>query len=777
MEDDGCFLFQFQEKINGHMNTKLPYHFIVFFPLISICFSGLDFSASQDSVATNNLPVHGDSLFARGDYQAAREAYRAVLKIDKNSINAYIGLGKIAIAEEKWADAGDEFQKVLDRDPDNKEAHYYCGISARETGKFKALLLRKLDWEKSKKHFHCVMMRDSLYRDVIYQYAILLRYRKDYMNAIKMVHTQIRLRPDLVEPWIKLFRFYRYLITHTNPEKVLNWLKQQSWEEAKYVIGEKYRREDDLLTADSVLSELLPKSIIMPKQPIYLSLARIYYAKNQAEQAESYYWRAVAEIKNNIEADLVFEDVKYIVTDQELHTYHSLNSMGQKMIFFRKFWARRDPTPAASINYRLAEHYKRLVYAEKYYEYDGFRTWFNNPDKLGYLEFTQAFAINEEFNDKGLIYIRHGKPDEWAATVSESASNNESWLYFETQTTPRMTFHFLIDDNSATFWRFTPIIANPEILEDRLTWDSIYYRLLRASDLERSLIINEMASMSRESVNAGLSTDRHTWEKKIKPLEIPFSTATFRGQKGKTILEIYYAFSLAPVADELTNKVQLLEIEKGLSIHSQDWEPIDKKQEKVSLPVNKSEYFIDIYRVEVPPDSYHVAFYLRPLHSDFLGGWKYDERIADYSRPELSISDIELATKIEPATKSGKFEKKGLSVIPNPTRLFSRKTPVYIYFEIYNLYHPSDGNTSFKIEYTITLLESKRKWLLGLLGGRGGKSSITTQIDREGKTEFSVEYLAIDVTRLKVGEYNLKVKVTDRNTNKTAVQSRPIALE
>ncbi|UCE07813.1 MAG: hypothetical protein JSW07_07210, partial [bacterium] len=272
----------------------------------------------------------------------------------------------------------------------------------------------------------------------------------------------------------------------------------------------------------------------------------------------------------------------------------------------------------------------------------------------------------------------------------------------------------------------------------------------------------------------GLSTDRHTWEKKIKPLEAPFSMSTFRGNAGKTALEIYNGFSLSELADE--TKDQNIDIEKGLTIHNLAWQEIEKYQEKVSVPVRKSESYIDLYRFEVLPDSYHVAFYLRSLGTDLLGGWKYEKRIPDYSSPELSISDIQLATRIGPAINPGKFVKNGLVVIPNPIRLFALKDPVYIYFEIYHLTQDVKGNTSFIIEYTMTLLEQKKKGLFGLFGG-GGKSSITTQVQREGKGELSVEYLAIDVSKLKAGEYDLVVKVIDQHGGKTVIQTRKIALK
>lgn len=739
---------------------------------INYCLFFQSANAIQNLSTVDSLLARGDSLLTQKKFDEARKAYKAVLKNDDNLIRAYAGLGKIAIAEEKWGDAGDEFQKVLDRDPENIEAHYYRGICTRETGKFKALLLRKLDWDKSKKNLLWVLERDSLYKDVIYQLALLKRYQENYKEAIHLGHAQIRLRPELVEPQVKLFRFYRYFITNTKKDEAIDWLKRQSWDHAKWGIAEKFRHESMLNKADSVLLDLLIKLTTMSRQPIYLSLTRIYYKQNLQNKAEDYYWRAINEIKNEVDANLAFEDVKYILTDQELDRYLSLISISEKINFFKTLWVSRDPTPAASINYRLAEHYHRLMYAEENFEFDGFRTWFNNPDKFGYLDFTKTYNLNEEFNDKGLIYIRHGPYNDWVRTIAEDVPSNESWIYYQTQTTPKMVFHFLLE-NTAGYWRFTPVITDPRLLEDRVGFGNIYYRMLRASPLERLAYEEEMARESREFVSTGLSTDRHSWEKKIKLLETPFSVSTFRAKGGKTTLEIYNGFSLSELVNE--TKDDSIEIDKGLTIHSLAWQEIEKYQERVSVPIRKSESFIDIYRFEVPPDSYRMAFYLRPIETDFLGGWKYEKRIPSYSAAALSISDIQLATKIESATTPGKFVKNGLRVIPNPTRLFALKEPVYIYFEIYQLTVDAKGNTSFIIEYKVTLIERKKKGLLGLVGG--GKSSISTQIEREGKGELSIEYLAIDVSQLKAGEYKLEVKVIDRQNGNIATQTRRIALK
>lgn len=734
--------------------------------------SGQRFESNQWQI--DEMLLRADSLLRHAQFDAARKIYQGALKIEPNSLPARIGLGRVAMAQEKWADANEQFLKILSDEPENKDAHYYSAICYRETGKFKVLLLRKLDWDKSKKHFEWILARDSLFKDVVFQWAVLHRYQEKYQTAVQLGHRQIQLRPELVEPQVKIFRFYRYLISHLPGPAALAWLHQQPWDHARFAIGELYRRAGQLAQADSIFASLLQSPLSMSRQPIYLSLAKIHYQQNEPDIGQRFYWQAVDAIQNDVDAELVFEDLKYILSDQELERFRSLSAIPQKIEFFRALWRQRDPTPAASINYRLAEHYRRLLYAEQHYEFDGFRTWFNSPDKLGYLNFPQVYQLNEEFHDKGLIYIRHGQYDDWAMTAGEDVPGNETWVYYPTATSPKMVFHFILE-NTPGLWRFTPIITELNLLEDRVQFGHIYYRLLQSDPLEQPALINEMARESQQSVFIGLSTDRHSWDKAIKPLEVAFMLSSFRGDSGRTAVEIYNAFSLSPLIESSKVEPQQVVLEKGIMFHNRAWQEIEHWHEASPVTVTKQGYYVDLHRFEVPPDSYHVAFFLRPEQNDFLGGWKIDTAIPDYRAARLALSDIQLATTIAPADQPGKFVKHGLLVVPNPMRRFELNKPVYIYFEVYHLTPNGEGKTSFSIEYKLTLKKRGKKGLAGFWS-REGKSSIATQIEREGKGEMSVEYLAIDVSQLKAGDYELEVTVTDRHTRSSARKTRAILL-
>ena len=178
------------------------------------------------------------------------------------------------------------------------------------------------------------------------------------------------------------------------------------------------------------------------------------------------------------------------------------------------------------------------------------------------------------------------------------------------------------------------------------------------------------------------------------------------------------------------------------------------------------------------PDTYNLAFYVQQAAQNVLGGFKTFKRITDYGPPGLKISDLQLAVDIEPAGPASGFVKNELQIVPNPSHVFSRKSPVYIYFEIYNLKQDSDKKTLFTLEYSLENLKKKNKSIKNLFGlfGGGAKASVSIQTEREGNNEFSVEYPALDVNKAKPGDYRLSVTVTDNLGGEKAEQTKELTL-
>lgn len=79
----------------------------------------------------------------------------------------------------------------------------------------------------------------------------------------------------------------------------------------------------------------------------------------------------------------------------------------------------------------------------------------------------------------------------------------------------------------------------------------------------------------------------------------------------------------------------------------------------------------------------------------------------------------------------------------------------------------------------LTFLKGEKKNIKNLFGvfGSAGKSSITTSIERDGNNEFSVEFLAIDISKVKNGEHELKIKITDKNSGDIAIKKVGLTLK
>jgi GWxTD domain-containing protein len=85
----------------------------------------------------------------------------------------------------------------------------------------------------------------------------------------------------------------------------------------------------------------------------------------------------------------VDEDVRWIITDQELQAFKSLGNDEERDQFIENFWLRRNPNPDSPENEYREEHYARIAYANEHFA----------AGKPGWK------------TDRGHIYIAYGKPD------------------------------------------------------------------------------------------------------------------------------------------------------------------------------------------------------------------------------------------------------------------------------------------------------------------------------------------------------------------------------
>ncbi len=740
----------------------------IFFILICCFLGSLPTRAQPQEI--NRVLTLADSSLAVGEFDQAKRFYRQALQLDKHSIRALNALGDVAYAQEKFGEAGSFFAKTLENDSENLYAILRRGACYREQGKFKALILQKLDFDKAERHFERVLARDSTFQNVLFEYAQLQRLRKNYRSAISWGRAQKRLQPGTPAANAGLLRLYRYFIDNSKKSKVKNWLETQSNEEALWALGETLRLQGDVESASEIFEELLKTTASLRETPIVLSLAKIHYQQNNLQAGEAAFWRAVNLIQDKADAEFVFEDVKYILSNTEIREYQGLRSAAEYGAFFEKIWRKRNPLPASSSNARLAEHYRRLLKAEKDYQFDGVRSWVNNPDKLGYLNFPPTYKLNDLFNDKGLIYIRQGAPDDRAFTVNESSETNESWRYYRRGATPEMAFHFMIDASaSGNNWRLIARIDDPRIAASRADWGPEYRDINRRSQLGRIQARERLAQQNSEHVDRGLSTDRHRWSKNVKPLEISFFTAAFRAPKKQTSFEIYFDIPVKKAIKTLSKrKRQVMIVEQGMALQDSSWSNLSHTELRKTISIdslkkNAASEIVDFFQAVTNPAQRRAAFHAKILDTDFIGGYNFPVNIPAFADDSLALSDVITADDVAPDREGG-VVKNGLSIFPNPSRRYKKSQPVFLYFEIYNLAVEAAGQTNFEIEYSFTTKKSQGgiKKLFGVFGG--DQKSIAVTSERSGDQQTSFEYIALDLSSASKGDYLLTVVVRDKHS-------------
>jgi tetratricopeptide (TPR) repeat protein len=728
--------------------------------------------AHPQAAVADSLIRRADSLLTLDEAAQAAELAEQAVDLTPGSRHAHVTLGRAWYALGKWSDACDEFEDLIERDTADVLAHYFLARSRRELGTTKSWLLRMSDWSTARDHFLWVFRRDSSYRDGLYQYALLLSYDEKHVEAIAAGHAQVRLRPDLAEPKVGLYGLYRRFILR-RPDEAAAWLETQQTSISRIFLAEAWRRAGKVSEAETLLNDMLAGSPTMLVTPVYLSLARISAMKGRPDSSALSFFRAVNGISSNLAADLVFDDLKYLVTDEEYDQYRRLTMPDERILFFKAFWDRRNPEAVGSGNSRIGEHYLRLVRAEKDYEYTGFRNSFSNPDRYHELKFPRSYALNREFNDQGLLYIRHGQPDNIIRSVGmEDAS--ETWVYEANDRMPRRMMHFAKRNTTANYWRLIPYPESVALITDLQAFDVRFRDLISNNSSAAERMKDEVIEESQTTVKAALSSENHTYQPEVKAFDIPVSVDAFRSKDERSMVDISYALPLASLAHGLPPGQQKMPVELALAIRTASGRDLIAKSDTLPLSPPKLEngMYLGLYRFLLPPGSYALALHARSLSGAGFGTWKGTKRIAAQS-PALTLSDIEF---LLPSLTASTLEIDGVKVVPSALQAYSLDRPLMIYYHAYNLVLDMFGATASDARTYLTKLEEGSVSIPFDPENPPEGSEQLEMKKYEGHETTSANFASIDVSGLSAGRYQLTVVFTDRKQHLTITGTKSVIL-
>ncbi len=162
----------------------------------------------------------------------------------------------------------------------------------------------------------------------------------------------------------------------------------------------------------------------IPESLFLIDRARIAFLRGNALGAADY-WAACA-IADETASTEIWLDVEVLATPAELESWAGFRTLPagdrDNCSFFRRFWNRRAAAAGMGADERILSHYERTRFALEHYRRRG-RVQPRFAVRLGR-------PTNSVYDDRGLLYVRMGDPDEIAIHGgSDCIEPNVTWAY------------------------------------------------------------------------------------------------------------------------------------------------------------------------------------------------------------------------------------------------------------------------------------------------------------------------------------------------------------
>jgi hypothetical protein len=484
------------------------------------------------------------------------------------------------------------------------------------------------------------------------------------------------------------------------------------------------------------------------------ALARALFSAGDDEEGARAWFEAVDALTPAL-ADACFEELRPIAEDWEQERWAGAD-LEARQAWLRRFWEERAALGGVSVAQRLGNHYRRLERATQ--DYARRRKWGARPINALLLE-----RPDLPFDDRGIIYVRHGPPVDVIRTPGDrrepGASNfSESWIY----RSPEGGFtvlHFIeYDSEYVLAWN----LPCGEWAQDRALYDR-RLALMRCNEFDQRAISAEV----RRDARTALRTDSDRPEF-ARDLPFAFDTYTFRGNAGVTDVTAALLVRAREIAAEPAFDGVAYGIDVSLILADTLFGRINRAD--TSLTVRSPRLLRDdewlraqLTLASAPATAAAQRVLVReravPAHGQLLGRTL---DVPDYSGEALQLSDIVLA---EPDS-GGAFRRGEVALALVPTREFPGGA-FRAFYEVYNLSPDAAAITELVVE--------RRRDGLGRAVRRlfGSGPVVRLRFQSPGPATGGVlqEVRRID-TALGPGAYRIRVRITDALTGQTAEQQR-----
>lgn len=457
-------------------------------------------------------------------------------------------------------------------------------------------------------------------------------------------------------------------------------------------------------------------------------------------------WYAAAAGGDSTGRDGLLADIDFIATDSERTAL--AGARGDALVdALHRFWNRRAARSLRQPAERMAEHYRRLYYARAHFVRGPTRRRYGGPE---FYESSQ-----EEFDDRGELWIRHGPPDVRIVNQGGDCSS-ESWRY-DTPDDP-IVLHFRASRDALDFRlvasAFDLTCSSLEnIILTRLTLDPVYRDIATTGESSARIerLRNREYWRGRDGIKQGTTSDDYLPDFD-GPLPATARVTTVGRAPGGTRVHVTWAVGSGHLEPAATPDGGVeYPVRLRLALLGKDTSGVilldTLNRLRAAAPVAPGNVLVGRAEVVAPAGTFE---YRLALEEGARGGvfptGKVEVERSDGTT--FAMSDLVLGSRAIPLTWE---PTRGDTVFFNPLGTFRRDGAIELYYELYGLV-PGEA---CRTELTVT-----RAGGGGFLGLFGKSRPIRLRYDERADGRVTRVRRTIALERLRPGRYTLEVKAT-----------------
>jgi GWxTD domain-containing protein len=498
----------------------------------------------------------------------------------------------------------------------------------------------------------------------------------------------------------------------------------------------------------------------------------------------------------------VDQDVRWIITDEELSAFKHLSNDEERDQFIENFWLRRNPNPDSPDNEYREEYYARIAYANEHFA----------AGKAGWR------------TDRGHIYIAYGKAD---SIDSHPSGGNYQRPVDEgggaTSTYPFEIWHYRylegIGDNIDIEFVDTCMCGDYHMTIDRSEKDALKYvpgAGLTYAEQNGASKADRFSGGGIEQLGSGPGTAGNQTKqfdrldraaKLMAPPVIKFTDLESFMVSSKILTGPPFLFDvrtdyvkvtndtvLVPLTLQIHNKDVTFNTKEGVSmgtvnilgrVSNLNHRAIQTFEDTVAVQVPsellaRTQNNVSVYWKSLPlrPGLYKIDIVIKDVNNpDHVGRWQRSINVPKYDDDRLAASSLILADQMERVPSkdigAGNFVIGNTRLRPRvPTGvavpiIFHQNQNLNFWMQVYNLGIGENKQNGATIEYQVLDLATNKAIL--------DTHELTNKLS-PNSDQVTLEK-SMPLASLQPGKYKVTIKVNDGVTKQEIAESAPFTVE